>query len=345
MGYIPSIYKFANPVHSAYRLYFISTPFFKNENLEAKLKKPFKEIFTQVKHDATTKVHGVFQLDLYLKGHKILVENSNKLKDFDIIMVPSVSADLTDEDNILGKRPNKYGMDFFSNNVRLPNDILSAYQGAYNQYVKDTGKKPDNYLRELIVPLAHFISPLRIFRRPDGVFGLEFLLKNELENITTERWADGKKGYGTLMRQADDSFADATKGVEGNYEFSERMFLSSRAKNKEEKLHTYINRFLSSQSVIWLLQTKEHLHWYAEKGKYMGKIKERVPKEYIYRIQDVGGKEGIMRGKNTSLSGLGPSNKTAIGILEGFLYSKWLTENGIEVRPKRLGVRNARLFA
>jgi hypothetical protein len=345
MGYVPSIYKFADPVNSSYRLYYISTPFFKDGDLEAKLKKPYTEVFAQVKHDVKTKVHGVFQLGLYLHGHKMLVENSDKLKNYDVIMVPSVSASLTDDGNVLGKKPGKQGMDFFSNNVRLPNDILSAYQGAYDLYVKDTGKEPGNYQRELIVPLAHFISPLRIFRRPDGVFGLEFLFKNELENITTARSNEHKKGFGTLMRCADDSFTDVTKGVEGNYEFSERMFLPNRAKTKEEKQHTLINRTLGSQSVIWLLQSKDYLYWYAEKGKYMGLIKERLPKEYRCKIKDIGGKEGILRGKNASLSGLGPSSKTAIGILEGFLYRKWLTENGVEIRPKRLGVKNARLFA
>lgn len=345
MGYMPTIYKFANPIHSAYRLYSISEPFFKGEDLEAKLKRPYKEILRRVKLDAKNKAGGVMPLELYLQGHEILVENFDKLKNYDIMIIPSVSSGLADDSNVLGKKSGKQGMDFFSNNIRLPNDILKAYQSAYDRYVKNTGKAPNNYQNELILPLAHFMSPLRLFRTSNGVFGAEFLFKSDLENISIIRAAEGKKEFGTSIRCSDDSFAKVIQGVEGNYEFSERIYLPGRAKTNEEKQYTFINRFLSSQGLLWILQRKDHIHWYAEKGKYMGLIKKQIPKEYQHKIIPVGGEQGILQGKNAGISGLGPSDEAALGLFSGHLYAKWLKENGVDVRPKRLGVRNAQLFA
>lgn len=340
MPYVPSIYKFADPIKSAYRLYYISKPFF-NDDLEQKLKMPYKCLCEGIKNEVIRKEKAVLPLEHYKQNNELFVFNFGRLKEFDLIIVPGISVNLTEEANILGERPTSMGMDYFSNNIRLPDDILKAYKIALGKYVASTGKIPKNYEHELLVPWAPVLMPLRIMHRSDGVFGLEAFLRPELEKITERRRAEGKQGFGTLVRWTDTPAEEyALKGVAGNYEFSERMFLGT---NKEDMPYAYLNCFNSARCMIRILQSCGKVFEFAPKTRYQGKITKRLPPEYKERITPIGGDEGVMR--NAVLSKLSISDRTSIDILAGFLYRKWLQQNKVDVRPARLGVRNAKLFA
>lgn len=341
MSYIPPIYKFADPEASSYRFYYITKCLF-NDDLEGKLKNPYKKVFAEVKENALGKSQGIAPLELYRRGHEVLAKNLDKLKEYKLIIVPGVSVNITPEENILGEKPATLGMDFFSDNIRLPDDIMLAYKKALGDYIKGTGRTPKNYEHELIIPWAHFIMPLRILRRDDGVFGIKPFFDAELEKITNDMHARGRFGFGTRIRWADTSDKEyCDRGVEGNYEFSEKMFLGTC---KADKKYAYVNRFNSARVLLRLIQTCGKIYWLSQKTNYMGEIKKRLPKDVqTDLIKLIGGDEGIMR--RAQLSRMGVSDMSAMKINAGFLYRTWLQENKAEVLPKSWRERNARLFA
>ncbi|MBI4095422.1 MAG: hypothetical protein HY438_01025 [DPANN group archaeon] len=320
---VPPTYTFSNPAKT-HRLYYVQEHLV--DNISG-LTKPHQHILEAAKTMCAQRPPRA--LDLYRNAHQRLAARlaSGELNNKNVIFVTGISKDATAEDNITGERPKSHGLDLFSSLMRSADALGLAWSSAYKRCQHD-GFTP-KLDREIIVAIAPVLIPISI-EFVSGNFRFVPTFRSDLDEISAQREGQGLLGFGTLERtllESDEKLAES--GTIASAQFRESFYSSAVAERvfiDADKIllrnHTYTNRRITAAACEAIAKACRKSYLIAELAGYAG------PRSGIFRhvspklYEVVGGRGGVLR--NAVLPTQGVAETSAVNIIAGWLYNKWL---------------------
>lgn len=268
-------------------------------------------------------------LSLYRTAHQRLAARmaNGELKEKDVIFVTGISKDATAEDNIAGERPKSHGLDLFSSLMRSADALGLAWKSAYEHCQRD--EFTPRLGREVIIAIAPVLIPISI-ELDSKNFKFVPTFRSDLAEISAQREGQGLLGFGTLERtllESDEKLAE--NGTIASAQFRESFYSSATAERvfvDADKVllrnHTYTNRRITAAACETIAKACRKSYLITELAGYAGPrsgIFRHVPSE-LYEI--IGGRGGVLR--NAVLPTQGVAEASAVNIIAGWLYNKWL---------------------
>ncbi len=321
---MPTIYAFSNPL-GTYRLWHVQESLASNIG---KLNKPQLEMFLSAQKCCETK--PVRALDLYRDAH---IKLSNRLacgdlKPHDVIFMSGISKDATPQHNAANERIKSWGLDFFSDIMRVTETLNTAWVAAY-EFCENKGCTPK--LNEIIVPMGPVLIPISVqWSSETHSIKLVPTFKKDLESIAQNRASKGLIGFGTLEREflQNDDARLKQDGTTPSFSFRESFYqdvgIMFDGNQKEIALHRYINKRITAAACTAIGKSCRQSYFLGELSGYAGPLNgifKFVP-ENIYKV--VGGKGGPFRNSDLATKGLAQPEVTRI--ISGWLAAKWLAE-------------------